>query len=312
MKALITGSEGFVGSYLVSLLHRKKYTVYGTDLLTHQHSAVDFYYKMDITKPEIVQQILSKIKPNIVIHLAGFSSVSKSFKLPELCHKINVEGTRNLLDAIVQMENYDIKLIIISSAEVYGIPQIIPISEFHPIGARNPYGESRILQEKLCKEYIEKYHLKINIARSFNHTGPNQTETFVLPSFAKQIVQIENGSQKILNVGNLSPIRDFLDVRDVVDAYYKLTQLKTFGSTYNICSGKGYSIKYLLQILIENAKCEIDVRQDPNRMRPSEINELIGDNSRFKSVSGWEPKYKIEETLLNILNQFRLKNSINE
>ncbi|UYP48035.1 GDP-mannose 4,6-dehydratase [Candidatus Lokiarchaeum ossiferum] len=309
MKALITGSEGFVGPYLVSLLQRKDFIVYGTDLVNEQRSTVDYYYRLDITDPVQINETLSKILPDIVFHLAGFSSASKSFQFPDICHNVNVEGTRNLLDAIVQTQKEDIKIIVISSAEVYGDPQTIPISESHPISAKNPYGESRILQEELCLKYVKNYNLKINIARSFNHTGPNQTDTFVISSFAKQIVQIENKRLQSLKVGNLDAIRDFSDVRDVVNAYFELSQLRTYGGIYNICSGKGYSIKYLLQILIDNAKCEIDVKQDPNRMRPSEIKELIGDNSRIKSISSWTPKYNIEDTLLDILKNFRVKNS---
>ena len=302
MKFLVTGIEGFVGPHLERFLQSQDCEVIGTYL--EMDSPLPNYIKMDLTDISEVSAVISEVQPEYVIHLAGFSSVGKSFEQPELCNQINVEGTKNLLDAIIQ-NHLKPKILIVSSGEVYGNPAIIPIAENSPLIATSPYAQSRIDQEKLCLDYCKKPKLFIVISRSFNHTGPGQLDNFVISSFAKQIVQIERGFQENILVGNLDAVRDFSDVRDIVRAYYSLIMNGKKGEIYNICSGNGYSIKDLLDKLIALSDHEIIIEVDPDRVRPLDIPVLIGDNSKFVQDCNWQSEIPIEQTLEDVLTFWR-------
>ncbi len=304
MISLVTGSEGFVGPYLVSLLKAEGYTVFRTDL--RGPSEQKDFYTLDVTDREKVFKVIEETKPDYIFHLAGFSSVKASFDHPELCKQINVEGTRNVLDAIAETTP-KAKILVVSSAEVYGTPEKLPITEEHPISAKTPYGESRLLQEALCRESSDKKGLQVVITRSFNHTGPGQQDIFVIPSFARQITQIEKGKQDSIKVGNLDAIRDFSDVRDVVKAYLLLIEKGVSGELYNVCSGKGHSIKSLLDKMIAISSANIKIEHDPVRMRKIYIPELIGDNTKLKEATGWKPEIMIEQTLIDTIEYWRNK-----
>jgi GDP-4-dehydro-6-deoxy-D-mannose reductase len=301
MRALVTGAEGFVGPYLISFLKKEGIDAFGTYF--RSESKKKNFYRMDVTDKEEVFNLMKKIKPDYLFHLAGFSSVKASFDNPELCMKINVEGTRNILDAIFQ-NSLKTKILVVSSAEVYGKPKFLPITEEHPLSASSPYGESRIKQEELCAEYA-KNGLFIVISRSFNHTGPEQTDTFVIPSFAKQIALIEKSKQKVINVGNLGAVRDFSDVRDVVRAYYMLLKKGNKGEKYNVCSGKGYVLKDILKKLTYISGADILIEKDTERMRAADIPALVGDNTRIRETTGWKPEIDIDETLRDVLEYWR-------
>ncbi len=301
MKALVTGAEGFVGPYLLSFLQEQGLEVFGT-YFEGQKTDKNFY-NLDVTNKKSVNDIITQIKPDFLFHLAGFSSVKQSFENPELCKRINVEGTRNILDAVLN-NKLKTKILIVSSAEVYGKPKFTPITEEHPLSANSPYGESRIMQEKLCGEYV-KNGLFIVISRSFNHTGPGQPDIFVIPSFAKQIALIEKGKQESIKVGDLDVIRDFSDVRDVVRAYYLALTKNKKCDVYNISSGKGYTLKELLDKMIVLSKSKIKIEKDKERIRKSEIPSLIGDNSKFSKATGWKQEIDIEKTLNDTLGYYR-------
>jgi GDP-4-dehydro-6-deoxy-D-mannose reductase len=302
MKALITGIEGFVGPHLNSLLKKYNLQTFGTYFQPVKNPE-DFIH-LDVTNREEVFEVLKKVQPDYIFHLAGFSSVKLSFKAPEKCQEINVQGTRNILDAIVE-NKLNCKVLIVSSAEVYGEPQLIPLTESHQLVAKSPYGESRIAQEALCEQYSKQHGLFIIISRSFNHTGPGQMDTFVMSSFAKQIVEMEKEPSGVIKVGNLEAIRDFSDVRDVVKAYYLALVEAKKGEKYNVCCGNGYKLKDLLQMMINKSPCNVQVEQDPSRLRPNDIPVLIGDNTKFKKATSWEPEIDIETTLQDLMDYWR-------
>jgi GDP-4-dehydro-6-deoxy-D-mannose reductase len=303
MRVIITGIEGFVGPHLKNELEQNKIEVFGTYLLDPVHSSPNFFH-MDVLNPSEIHTVLFDIQPDAIIHLAGFSSVRKSFEQPALCKKVNVDGTENLLKTVARL-GLTPKILMINSGEIYGIPQSLPITESHSLSPRSPYGESRILQEKVCQNYIEELGFHIVIARSFNHTGPGQTESFAIPGFAKQIVAIERGEQRPLFVGNLQAIRDYSDVRDVVRAYYALLLQGKNEERYNVCSGNGYRMQDLLNILKSLANVDIHVQVDPSRLRPTDIPELIGDYTKIRIATGWTPQIPIETTLFDVLEFWR-------
>lgn len=271
-KALITGINGFVGPYLQHELEKNGYDVYGIDL----NGGSDKIFSCDITNFDSVLDVMLKIKPDFIFHLAGFSSVAKSFENPELCFKINVDGTKNLLDAVVK-SGLKPRVLIVSSAEVYGRPKYIPIDEKHPLDPVSPYGKSRVEQEKLALSY----NLPVIISRSFNHTGPGQPATFVIPSFKKQVSEAKDGDT--IFVGNLDLVRDFSDVRDVVHAYRTLIEKGKVGEVYNVGSGVGYKLRDILDKMIKESGKKLKVEVDPKKYRDVDIPKLVCDNKKIMS-----------------------------
>ncbi|MBI5411644.1 GDP-mannose 4,6-dehydratase [Candidatus Peregrinibacteria bacterium] len=300
-KALITGSAGFVGPYLKAELVIHGYDVFGLDRGNKEEASV---FCGDIRDPAFVDQIIEQTQPDEIYHLAGFSSVRKSFDEPALTREVNVEGTRNILKAVRQHAP-KAKVLIVSSAHVYGKPGKVPINENEPVKETSPYSQSRIEQEGLMNEFGD---LHIVISRSFDHTGPGQQPIFVLPDFTRQAVEIEKDKiPPIIFTGNLDVIRDFSDVRDVVKAYYLLLQKGKKNGVYNVGSGQGYKISDLLKKIIARSKKPIEIRQDPLKLRPVDIPELVADISKIKTDTGWAPNYTIDNTLEDLLNYWRQK-----
>lgn len=302
MKVLITGIGGFVGPYLRDLLEGAGYEVFGFERSVHEDN--EKVFRGDLLNYEDVEKAVLDVSPSAVIHLAGFSSLKQSFEQPELCYRINVEGTENLLKACVK-SGKRVKVIVVSSAEAYGKPQFLPITENHLLTSTSPYGKSRIDQEKLAEKY--KADLDIVIMRSFNHTGPGQPPFFVVPDFAKQLIEIEKGFRPpVLAVGNLEAVRDFSDVRDVVRAYKLAMEEGGPGEIYNVCSGKGFSIREILLKMIALSGLKIEIREESERFRPSEIPVLIGSYEKLRADTGFVPELSFEKTLRDMLDFARL------
>lgn len=305
MRSLITGISGFVGPHLAKHLLSNKHTVFGVDLIKKKIENVSSY-QVDILNRKSLFSVMNEIKPDYVFHLAAQSSVEKSFSQPELTKKVNVDGTKNLLDSILNAK-INPAILIVSSAQIYGTPKQTPITEQHPLNPQSPYAKLRLKQEKLALDYYKKHSMKIVIARSFNHTGPGQSAEFVCPDFAKQIVEIEKGLRKpVIKVGDLKAKRDFTDVRDIVRGYLLALEKGKTGEYYNLCSGKAYSVEEILHILIKISNCKgIKIERDPKKMRPSDMPILLGDNSKFRKQTGWKPEIQIEQTLSDILEYWR-------
>ena len=302
MRVLITGINGFVGTYLQKFLGKKSYDVYGID----RYFNYDKIFKADIRDKKRIFNILKKIKPAKIFHLAALSSVEKSLKFPKLAKDVNVKGTKNIFDACIA-SNINPKILIVSSSEVYGNQKKFPIKEDSELNPLNPYAESRIEQEKLALEYFNKYGMNIIISRSFNHTGPSQSSSFVCSNFAKQIAEIENVFKKpVIKAGNLDTVRDFSDVRDIIAAYDLALEKCRCGEIYNICSSKHYKISDILNIILGMSKLHIDVRIDKRKGRTHGIKISYGNNSKFCNETKWKPKINIEKTLEDLLEFWRL------
>lgn len=294
-----------MGPYLENCLKESGHEVFGFER-TFKGGTENIYYG-DILNFSDVEHAVFEVLPDAVIHLAGFSSVKKSFEEPDLCHKINVEGTKNLFETCVKLPKKP-KVIVISSAEVYGKPEFVPITEEHPLKPLSPYGESRVAQENLARKYFDR--LEIVILRSFNHTGPGQQPIFVVGDFVKQIKEIEAfNKEPILFAGNIDAIRDLMDVRDVVKAYSQSIIKAKACETYNICSGRGYKIGDILDMLISLSGLNIEVVQDRIRLRPSDIPVLIGSNKKFNIDTEFMPELSFEQTLKDMLDFARLNSN---
>ncbi len=299
MRALITGINGFVGQYLLEELKKNNIETFG---ISRKEEIKENIYKGDILDLEGITNIIKSIRPDVVFHLAGFTSVKDSWDKPDEAMKLNKNGTEILYQAINRI-NVDIKVILASSAEVYGKPAKLPISETDPVHPENPYSKSKLAQEEAANNNPK---IKTIICRGFPHTGPRQQPIFVIPSFAKQIALIEKGLQSEIWVGNLEAKRDFTDVRDVVSAYRLLSLSDHWGQTYNICSNSSHSIKQVLNDLVRLSRTKnISIIQDPTKMRPSDIPVLQGDNTKITNDIHWQPNISLATTLQDILDYWR-------
>jgi GDPmannose 4,6-dehydratase/GDP-4-dehydro-6-deoxy-D-mannose reductase len=267
---------------------------------------------LDLNNIQSIIPILHDIEPTKIFHLAGQSNVMKSFEDPITTFQTNVIGTLNLLEAI-RKTNIDPVIQTCSSSEIYG--QVnkdeIPIKEntlFHPV---NPYGVSKVAVDRLAFQYFHAYGLKTIITRAFPHTGPRRNPIFAESSFAKQLIEIENGKNNIISVGNLDSVRTFLDVRDIVEAYWKATEKCNFGEPYNIGSETPVTMNELLTKLIDLSKVDASIKRDTRLLRPIDTSNHIPDTSKFRKQTNWKPKIAIEKTLSDLLDYWRIHLSSN-
>ena len=301
MKALITGSEGFVGRYLRAELAAAGYDVTGIDL-----READGVIAADLLDAEETGKILQTVKPAVVFHLAGQADVGKSWKIPQETIRINVLAAVNLMEGIRKTCPGAV-LVLVGSSDEYGDLREagVSVSEETPMRPMNPYAVSKAAQEQLGKAYARAYGLKICMTRSFNHGGAGQRTGFMIPDFASGIVKVERRVEEAISVGNLASRRDFTHVKDIVRAYRLIAETGKAGEVYNVGSGKTYSAGEILEKMIAAAKCPIPVRQDPARMRPSDTPVICCDNSKLCNDTGWKPEYGIDEILNDTLEYYR-------
>lgn len=293
MKVVIVGAAGFVGKYLTRELEAAGHSVVTADLP-----------EVNLQNAPQVESLIEGAKPDAVVNLAAISSVGASWKCPADTISVNVNGTLNLLEAIRKHAPHA-KTLLIGSAEEYAIPEgNKALKETDPLEASNPYGISKIAQENFAQLYRKKYGMKIVCTRSFNHTGVGQTTTFALPSFVKQVAEIDKSGKpgKIL-VGNLSAWRDFSDVEDVVHVYRMLLENENEFDTYNVGSGIAHRIEDLLKdVILKFTPTEIEIVVDPEKVRPVETPYLCADNTRVKKY--WNGT-DIRTTLKKMYDHFR-------
>lgn len=313
-KVLITGITGFAGSYLAEyLLGKKDVRVFGIkrwrsklDNLTGISDKI-VLRECDIKDYSSVQEILGEVKPEMIFHLAAQSFVPTSWNAPSETLDTNIIGELNIFEAVRRL-GINPLIHVAGSSEEYGAvrKEDLPIKETTLLNPLSPYAVSKVGQDLLAYQYNKSYGLKIVRTRAFNHTGPRRVEVFVSSNFANQIARIEKGIQEpVVYVGNLSAIRDFTDVRDIVKGYWLSLEKGEPGEVYNICSGKGYSIREVLDILKGLSKQKFTVKKDQSRMRPSDVPVLIGDNTKFVKRTGWKPQIPFEKTLKDILEYWR-------
>ncbi|MEO5952951.1 MAG: GDP-mannose 4,6-dehydratase [Chloroflexia bacterium] len=309
-RACITGAGGFVGKHLLS------YLAQNTPWRLHANAHVRpetqdipnlSWHSCDLTSREQVGDLLSEIHPDYLFHLAAQSNVQRAFADPEATLVNNTISQLNILEAL-RVHAPNCRVMIACSAEQYGLvrSEDIPINEDTPFRPNNPYAVSKITQDALALQYFLSYKQPTIRVRAFNHIGPGQSEAFVTAAFARQVALIEAGKQEpIISVGNLDAERDFSDVRDMIRAYHLAITEGEPGEVYNIGSGKGYSIQWVLDTLISLSKVKVVVRQDPARMRPSDIPNMLCDPTKFHAQTGWQTEIPINQTLTDILDYWR-------
>lgn len=313
-RALITGITGFAGSHLAELLLEEGFEVFGVqrwrsrqEHIAHLNGKINLLEAdlMDLTS---LQKVMIEVRPDFVFHLAAQSFVPTSWTAPAVTMEVNAVGSCNLFEAIRSV-NIDPVIQIACSSEEYGLvyENELPIKETNPLRPMSPYAVSKVALDYLGYQYNQSYGLKIVRTRGFNHEGPRRGEVFVTSTFAKQVAMIEKGKQeKIIWHGDLTSRRDFTDVRDMVKGYLLAAQKGIPGEVYNICSGKDWLIKDMLERLIELSTVkDIELRPDPKRMRPSDVPVLLGDNSKFVSQTGWKVEIPFEKTLADTLEYWR-------
>ena len=312
-RILITGVSGFVGRHLAAVLARLGDAgVYGTILSPQEVTEANPLPGVELIEcrledPARIADAVRQAQPSVVYHLAAQSSVPRSLTDPEGTFQANVMGTLHLLQALRQAEGLQ-RVVLIGSAEVYGaLPEsMLPANENALMDPSNPYACSKACADMLGAQYFRTFHLPVIRVRPFNHIGPGQSPAFAASAFARQIAEVEAGIRPPrIMVGNLDARRDFTDVRDVVRAYVLAAERCTPGEVYNICSGKAISMREVLDGLIALSSTGMEVAQDPDRMRPSDIPVTLGDCSRFKSATGWSPQIPMDTTLKDLLDYWR-------
>jgi GDP-4-dehydro-6-deoxy-D-mannose reductase len=294
MRALVTGSRGFVGRHLVAHLHYCGDTVIGLD-----RSGPD---PVDVTDADRVRHAVRSTAPDVVFHLAAFSHVGDSWGAADL-ESVNVAGTRNVLDACAAA---DVGMVVaVGSAEEYGVATTTPVTESHPLRPLTPYGESKAQAEGLALQFARRSEVPVVAVRAFNHTGPGQSPRFLVPGLAARIARAEREDLDEITIGNLSPVRDVSDVRDVVRAYRLLAERGTPGEAYNVCSGTGATVGDLAAALLALAKRPLELVVDAELARPVDVPVMIGDPTKLHGATGWQPEIPLDRTLADVLADAR-------
>jgi len=314
-KVLITGISGFVGRHLVSFIQQQRSNCQIFGLARNLNEGQQLinkeirFFKADITDFVKLRKIILALQPDKIFHLAAQVSVPRAWQNPQETFEINVFGALNLLESIRALNKKPAILIAGSSSE-YGniIKDDLPIKETMILRPVDPYGVSKASQSLLVYQYSQIQGMKIIYTRAFNHTGPGQAELGIVGRFAKEIAEIEIGRREpLIKVGNLQAKRDFLDVRDVVRAYWLALRKGEAGEVYNICADRAYSIKEILAGLIGLSRAKIKIEKDLTLFRRSDIPVSYGSSGKFRRLTGWRPKYNfLQQTLPDLLNWWRI------
>jgi len=315
MRALITGVTGFAGSHLAEYLLREQpqVEVFGIRRWrsrTENIGAIEgkiTFLECDLRDSTSVHEALARSRPDLIFHLAAQSFVPTSWSAPNETLATNISGQVHLFEAI-RLLQLDPVVQIACSSEQYGLvlPDEVPIRETNPLRPLSPYAVSKVTQDFLGYQYFQSYGIKTVRTRGFNHTGPRRGEVFVTSNFARQIARIEAGLQPaVIRVGNLDAVRDFTDVRDMVRAYWLAATKGRPGEVYNIASGKGITIRAMLDLLLSMSSATVKIEIDPDRLRPSDVEVLLGDASKFHADTGWRPEIPFERTMRDLLDYWR-------
>lgn len=303
-KVLIFGAGGFVGRYLSLEFLENGYEVYGSDKTQGMMLPDTVVFRLsDLMDANKVEEIIADIGPDIVVNLAAVSSVGASWTIPQKTVMVNTVGALNIMEAVRKSKKKS-KILFIGSSEEYMASEL-PVREDSPLDANNPYGISKVAQERFAKLYRDQYGLKIYYVRPFNHTGIGQSDSFVLPSFCKQIAQIEKTRKPgRIKVGNLSVKRDFSHVKDIVRAYRMIVESNDCEIIYNVGSGKSLSLNSILNYIISLSSQYIEVEIDDRKFRPADQPDICCDYSLIKLHLGWEPKYTVFDALKEMYNGY--------
>lgn len=291
MRALVTGSSGFVGRHLVAALRASSVDVVEFDRNDG-----------DLSDPATARSVIERVAPDVVFHLAAQSSARRSFDDPVATFSSNVLGTVAILDAVHRLAPRA-RVLVASSSEVYGIVHEadLPVVETVPSRPTSPYAASKVAQEIVAEQYARAFGLDVVISRCFNAVGPGQASQFALPSFARQLTEIARGKREpALRVGNLDVSRDFVDVRDVAHALALMAERGERGSIYNVCSGRAVRLREALGMLLTASGVDVRVEVDESRLRPADVPLLVGSYAHLNEATGWRPELPLERSLADL------------
>lgn len=296
MRALVTGASGFAGTWL-----REHLEACGDEVIAPTCDVTDF---------DDVQRSLSEVRPDAIFHLAGQANVGASWTDPFSTFAVNATGTLNVVQAAITAGAP--RVLVVGSAEVYGVVTAddLPVSEDRQLRPTSPYAASKAAAEMVALQAHLGSGLPVMVARSFNHIGPGQSDSFVVSALARRVVEARRSGAKSISVGNLSPRRDFTDVRDVVRAYRSIIEAGTPGTAYNVCTGVAVSVGEVANLLVqidaayENAE-PLELQVDPALQRPVDVPELRGDPRRLNADTGWKPLLSVSDTLAEVLQHWR-------
>lgn len=292
-KLLVTGLSGFVGQHIQVQVPQQWQLM--------QPGA------LDVLDSDSLDHCLAQGCPDAVIHLAGQTFVPESFRDPERTLQVNLLGTLNLLQAL-KRHKFSGNFLYVSSGDVYGLVKedALPITEHRAPQPRNPYAVSKASAELLCQQWSYQEPWRIMVARPFNHIGTGQRADFVIPSVARQLALIKQGAQEPrIEVGDVDVTRDFLDVRDVISAYFYLLKDGQSGQVYNVCSGQELRIRDLINRMAGLAGLQVELVQDASRLRPSEQRRVLGSAQKLQQQTGWKPSISISESLQSIVSEWQ-------
>jgi GDP-4-dehydro-6-deoxy-D-mannose reductase len=311
-KYLITGFSGFVGRHFVEYLgsNEDECLVKGLDInnpdfrYDHRNNVKVNFEKIDLLSKDQLEYCIHEFQPDYILHLASFSSVAFSWEEPVQSFQNNTNIFLNLIDS-VRKRHMHTRILSIGSSEEYGnvSDADLPLREDQALNPVSPYAVARISQEYLSKVYTDGYGMDIILTRSFNHIGPMQKSIFFVSSLAKQLVELKKAGKDRGTVvtGDVSIVRDFTDVRDVVRAYDLLLKRGRKGHVYNVCSGIGISLKALIELMAKQINIKIDINVDDSLIRPADNRKIIGSNEKIKRELAWENSISLEQSLKDVL-----------
>lgn len=313
-KIIITGFSGFVSRHFIDYLDKNEVeaAIIGADVtipefqFEHHKRIKCTYRKLDLLNQDDITKMLRQFRPDYILHLASYSSVAYSWKQPIVSFRNNTNIFLNLLQSVYDL-GLSCRILSIGSSEEYGnvTAEDLPLKEDHTLNPVSPYAVARVSQELLSRVYSNGYHLDIVMTRSFNHIGPHQKDTFAIPAFANQLLEMKRQGLDRGDVvaGDVDIVRDFVDVRDVVAAYYALLERGLKGEVYNVCSGKGVALKTVIEMMGAALNMTVNIKKNQNLTRPRDNQIIIGSNQKIATQLGWKPRLSLEQSLADILAQ---------
>jgi len=305
IRILITGITGFVGSHFAEYALTRGAEVWGscrwrskTENIDHMRDDLHLV-ECDLRDLSSVQHLVEQAAPDYIVHLAAQSFVASSWHTPAETLYTNSVSQVNLLEAIRPKREQAARFLAIGSSEEYGLvhEEELPIRETNPLRPLSPYAVSKVTQDLMGYQYFQSYRLPVVRTRAFNHEGPRRGDVFVTSNFARQVAEIETGKRSpVIHVGNLKARRDYTDVRDIVRGYWRLLEAGEAGDVYNLCSGRAWAIQEVLDFLLGKSRIRnITVKEDPARLRPSDVPVLLGDPAKIERTVGWKPEIPFEQ-----------------
>lgn len=312
-KFAITGFSGFVAGHFVEYLYKEniKCEILGLSRSTPKIDMSQYsdrlsirFVLVDMMDKDALTEALDSFKPDYILHLAAFSSVAYSWKYPTESFMNNSNIFLNLVDAVREIDS-TCRILSVGSSEEYGNVSRgeLPLKESQRVNPVSPYAVARVSQELMSKVYVKAYGMNIIMTRSFNHIGPRQDDRFVIPSFIKRIIDIKKSgkTEGEIETGDTTIIRDFVDVRDVVRAYYLLLTEGTPGEIYNICSGNAHKLSDIIDCIANEVGVKVTTRINPEFVRPDDNREIVGSAYKIESELGWNPRIDIKNTLKDMI-----------